>query len=115
MEVVEEKKSDDKDEFPPPNRRSFTEDDLRSGGFTFLRASTNGGETDEELPLPGQIVFCDSSRSMSWRYRHPRLLTSVTASPVPLHPAHHPSSSTPTKVRPKILGIDLNNVIIQLH
>lgn len=59
-------------------------DDLRSDVCQYIMDSEN-------LPKPGQIVFCNNSReglsSMSWSYNEPRVISGLVFNPVPFNVA----------------------------
>ncbi|CAB0041010.1 unnamed protein product, partial [Trichogramma brassicae] len=66
----------------PTRHEQHYQDDLKSGAFQFVDGTT------EELPFPYQVVFhSQPQRAMAWRYPHPRTLTRIHVSPVPMEEA----------------------------
>ncbi len=61
------------------------EDDLRAGSFTFHRAQHGGGGKGSLLlPQVYTVLFNETDRTMTWRYPQHRVLTSLSATPIPL-------------------------------
>lgn len=65
----------------PPDQDQHYRDDFRAGAFQFVDASS--ALSQEDLPLPYQVVFWQSPPTMAWRYPQPRALTHVDVFPVP--------------------------------
>ncbi|XP_023313825.1 vacuolar protein sorting-associated protein 13B isoform X2 [Trichogramma pretiosum] len=66
----------------PTKHEQHYQDDLKSGAFQFVDGTT------DELPFPYQVVFhSQPQRAMAWRYPHPRTLTRIHVSPVPMEEA----------------------------
>jgi hypothetical protein len=89
------------------------EDDLRAGSFKFVRVPSAF-----DLPQVYQIAFCDSQRTMTWRYPQFRVLTSVEASPVPIDYERNPSLKNTVFIFPPFLSLTIsknlkkNNVFV---
>lgn len=71
----------------PPDQDQHYRDDLRAGAFQFVDAVT--GSSQEDLPLPYQVVFWQAPPTMAWRYPQPRALTHVDIFPVPFKVQMH--------------------------
>ena len=60
-------------------------DDLRSGGYQYRVDTDFAGA----LPGQGEIMFSDGDKgdnsSMTWSYRHPRLISHIRAMPIPFN------------------------------
>ncbi|XP_065557118.1 intermembrane lipid transfer protein VPS13B-like isoform X2 [Artemia franciscana] len=63
-------------------------DDLRTGPFQFLSYESQKEDMANPLSiLPYQIHACNLPSSLVWKYPHPRILTRVEISPLPLEEA----------------------------